>query len=358
MSDINYCSSLSKDPKDLIQSWFTIPFLGSLVITLIFDFHNLREGDYLTFVQSWAVSYAFWSLISNGHNIIIYWIDKRWTWLDHPVQRVTIGILAILIYTPIISLFIIFCFVEFVLGVSFHKVLEDQSVFSLLMVPMGITILVALWGHGRGFFLEWRQAAIDVERLKNENLKSKFETLKTQVNPHFLFNSLNALTSLVYADQGKAVEFIQKLAQVYRYVLDHQNDEVVPLQTEVDFLKSFVYLNTIRFGNNFEVEYIDMESFSPHENIPPVTLQMLIENCIKHNEISKQKRLKITIERKEGVVSVENNINPINAAKQDSSGLGLSNIISRYEMLSDKKVEVFSSADSFKVVVPILSFES
>ncbi|WP_420583364.1 sensor histidine kinase [Reichenbachiella sp.] len=358
MSNINYCSSISKDPKALIQTWFTIPFLGALVITIFYDFHNLREGDYLTFVQSWGVSYAFWSLISNGHNIIIYWIEKRWTWLDHPVQRATIGILAIFAYTPIISLLIIFCFVEFVLGVSFQKVLEDQSVFSLLLVPMLITVVVALWGHGRGFFIEWRQAAIDVERLKNENLKSKFETLKTQVNPHFLFNSLNALTSLVYADQGKAVDFILKLSQVYRYVLDHQNDEVVPLQTEVDFLKSFVYLNTIRFGDNFEVEYKNMDDFDSIETVPPVTLQMLIENCIKHNEISKKHRLKISIERSNGSVSITNNINPIQSAKQDSSGLGLSNIISRYEMLSDQKVEVIPSANVFKVIVPILSLDS
>ncbi|WP_422359729.1 sensor histidine kinase [Reichenbachiella sp.] len=358
MSDINYCSSISKDPKALIQTWFTIPFLGALVITIFYDFHNLREGDYITFMQSWGVSYAFWSLISNGHNIIIYWIDKRWTWLDHPVQRMSIGILAIFTYTPIVSLIIIYCFVEFVLDVRFSKVVENQSIFGMLLVPMVITVVIALWGHGRGFFLEWRQAAIDVERLKNENLKSKFETLKTQVNPHFLFNSLNALTSLVYADQGKAVDFIQKLSQVYRYVLDHQNDEVVPLQTEVDFLKSFVYLNTIRFGDNFVVEYINMENFDSNESVPPVTLQMLIENCIKHNEISKKNQLKISIERNNGFVSIENNINPIQKAKQDSSGLGLSNIISRYEMLSDQKVEVAPSANVFKVTVPILTLES
>ncbi|SMD38115.1 Histidine kinase [Reichenbachiella faecimaris] len=358
MASITHCSSISKHPKELINSWFTIPFIGALVITLIYDFNNLKSQEYGVFVQSWSVSYAFWTVLANGNSIIIYLIDKRWTWLDHPYRRAAIGITSILIYTPIASLLIIYCFVEFVLDVRFQIVLENKSIFSLLMVPMGITILVALWGHGRVFFIEWRQAAIDVERLKNENLKSKFETLKTQVNPHFLFNSLNALTSLVYADQSKAVEFIQKLSQVYRYVLDHQNDEVVPLQTEVDFLKSFVYLNTIRFGDNFEVVYKNMDTFLVNENIPPVTLQMLIENCIKHNEISKKNQLKITVERKDDRISVDNNINLITSAKQDSSGLGLSNIISRYEMLSDQKVEVIHSKDSFEVIVPILSLES
>lgn len=352
------CASISTEPKELIKSWFTIPFIGGLVITLVHDYNNLAAGEYVVFIQSMGVSVVFWSVLANGNTIIVYFIDQRWTWLEHPIQRSVIGITAMLVYTPIASLIIIFCFVEYVLDVRFGKVLESTSIFSLLTVPMGITIVVSLWQHGKGFFTEWRQAAIDVERLKNENLKSKFESLKSQVNPHFLFNSLNALTSLVYADQGKAVQFIQKLSEVYRYVLDHQNDEVVDLKTEVSFLKSYVYLNKIRFGDNITVEYKNLDSFNPAENIPPVTLQMLIENCIKHNEISKGKRLNIQVERRDDTIVVENNINPIKAAKQDSSGLGLSNIVSRYEMLSNQKVEISSSDQLFKVVVPILSFQS
>ncbi|MEO9803928.1 MAG: histidine kinase [Reichenbachiella sp.] len=352
------CTSISNDPKELINSWFTIPFIGGLVIALMHDSHHLMEGEYVAFFQSASVSVVFWSALANGNSIIIYWIDQRWTWLEHPIQRSVIGIAAMLVYTPIASIIIIYGYVEFVLDVRFEKVLESRSIFSLLTVPMGITVVVSLWQHGKGFFMEWRQAAIDVERLKNENLKSKFESLKSQVNPHFLFNSLNALTSLVYADQGKAVQFIQKLSEVYRYVLDHQNDEVVDLKTEVDFLKSYVYLNKIRFGDNFEVTYTNLDSVNSADSVPPVTLQMLIENCIKHNEISKENRLHITVEREGQVIIVENNINPIKVAKQDSNGLGLSNIISRYEMLSDKKVEVSPTETSFKVVVPILSFQS
>lgn len=355
MTKSQRCGSLSSEPRELIKNWLTIPLIGGLIVAFMYDFNNIVDGDYLVFAQSCMVSFAFWTLLANGNNIIIYLIDQRWTWLEHPIKRAVIGISGILIYTPLASLLVLYCFIEFVLQVDFNLVLESRSILAMLATPIGITVVVSLWGHGRGFFLEWRQAAIDVERLKNENLKSKFETLKTQVNPHFLFNSLNALTSLVYADQGKAVDFIQKLSQVYRYVLDHQNDEVVPLQTEVDFMKSFVYLNTIRFGDNFEVNYKNMDDFNPNDTIPPVTLQMLIENCIKHNEISKNNQLRISIERINGTVTVTNNINPIATSKQDSSGLGLSNIVSRYEMLSDQKVEIHSNSESFKVAIPILS---
>lgn len=354
MSSPQVCASPKKSPWDIIKQWIVIPGIGGLTIALVEYFlRGNMHGQ--TFLQSALISSTFWSVLANGNGIIVDWIDKHWTWLESPVRRVIVGVSALLVYTVIASLIILYVYIEWVLGYSFAKVMESQGVMTMLSIPIGITVFVALFQHGQGFLLEWRQAAIDVERLKNENLKSKFETLKTQVNPHFLFNSLNALTSLVYADQSKAVEFIQKLSQVYRYVLDHQNDEVVPLQTEVGFLKSFVYLNTIRFGDNFEVNYVNMNDFNSSETIPPVTLQMLIENCIKHNEISKQRQLKITIERKNGEVIVTNNINQITSAKQDSSGLGLSNIISRYQMLSDKKVEVRESASTFEVVVPILS---
>ncbi len=358
MSNPEICSRQEKTPRSILKHWILIPGIGGLVIAYLENSDYVMAGDLRVFWERALVSMIFWSVLANGNGLIVDWIDKRWTWLASPVRRVLVGVSALLVFTVIASLLIIYVYVELVLDLSFVKVVAANGLLKILMLPLGITIFIATIQHGQGFLLEWRQAAIDVERLKNENLKSKFETLKTQVNPHFLFNSLNALSSLVYADQGKAVEFIQKLSQVYRYVLDHQNDEVVHLQVEVDFLKSFVYLNTTRLGDNFEVAYKNMDTFSTNESIPPVTLQMLIENCIKHNEISKNKRLKILVERKGNSVLVENNINPINATKQDSSGLGLSNIISRYEMLSSKKVEVIQSNTSFQVIVPILSLAS
>lgn len=358
MSHTVSCSSLSSDPKELIKTWITIPLIGGIVISLVYDFDELMAGEYKEYLQSVLASFSFWTLLANGNDIIVYFIDKRWTWLEHPVKRAIMGILGLLTYSPLASLFVLYFFIEYVIGVNFLEVVEQQGLLRLLSIPMGITVFIALWQHGRAFLFEWREAAIDVEKLKTENLKSKFESLKSQVNPHFLFNSLNALTSLVYADQGKAVQFIQKLSDVYRYVLDHQNDEVVPLRTEVEFLKSYVYLNKIRFGDNFEVNYTNLDEFKPNDSVPPVTLQMLIENCIKHNEISKQNKLHVNIERIGDLVIVENNINPIPQAKQDSSGLGLSNIVSRYEILSDQKVEVVPGESIFKVVIPILSFES
>jgi LytS/YehU family sensor histidine kinase len=262
------------------------------------------------------------------------------------------------VYTIIASLIIIYIFVTFWYGYDFWKLLQAGRLNQSLMIPLFITVIFALWGHGQAFLIEWRQAAIDVERLKTENLKSKFESLKSQVNPHFLFNSLNALTNLVYADQDRAAEFIQKLSEVYRYVLDHQNDEVVSLKEEMDFLKSYVYLNQIRFGKNLSVTYENLDGWNEEWMVPPVALQMLMENALKHNEISTDFPLHVRVCLADNRLLISNNINPITHPKRDSSGLGLSNIKERFAMMTDEQVVVEKSADQFSVQIPLLTVQS
>ncbi|MCP4459618.1 MAG: hypothetical protein GY816_16575 [Cytophagales bacterium] len=343
--------------KGTLVEWLVVPLVGGFVIGFFFAQNDLASGNYSGFLESAIISSVFWVVLGNGNGAIVHLIDQRWTWLETPIKRTIIGLIGMFVYTLVASTMIIYMYVELYFGASFIAVVEAEGMLSLLKVPLSITVVVALWFHGRSFLMAWRQSAIDVERLKNENLKSKFESLRSQVNPHFLFNSLNALSSLVYDDQGKAVDFIQKLSEVYRYVLDHQNDEVVDLNLEVAFLKSFVYLNKIRFGENFDVDYSNLEESNENWSVPPVALQMLLENCIKHNEVSNEHPLKIEISKKGDLITVENNLNPINVPKQDSNGLGLSNIISRYEMLSDQKVEVTETEDSFRVSIPLLKFE-
>lgn len=208
--------------------------------------------------------------------------------------------------------------------------------------------------HGRAFLLAWRREVIEVEKLKNENLTAKLESLKNQVNPHFLFNSLNTLNALVYADQDKAADFIEKLAEVYRYVLDHQHDKLVSLGTEMELVKSYVYLNKIRFGENFQVEYKGFDTVDYNAKILPLTLQMLPENCFKHNEISKAHNLKVELQITGQEIIISNNLNSLSTPKRDSSNLGLSNVRSRYAYFTDRKVRVEKEEDQFMVAIPIL----
>lgn len=199
------------------------------------------------------------------------------------------------------------------------------------------------------FFQLWKTTAVEKEHLERAHLASQLEGLRNQVNPHFLFNSLNTLTYLIPEAPDKAVRFVQQLSKVYRYVLESRDDRVIPLQTELDFLQSYIFLLRERFGENLQVKIGKMEE--KNTAIVPLTLQMLFENAIKHNVISTQKPLKIEVFMETSRLIVRNNLQKKNQV-MDSTGVGLQNIRDRYRMLTDQEIEVIASQQYFTVVLP------
>ena len=188
------------------------------------------------------------------------------------------------------------------------------------------------------------------EQMKREQLALQYETLKSQVNPHFLFNSLNAVTSLISTDPDKAIQFVKKLSEVFRYVLEQKDNELTTLDAELDFLDSYIFLQKIRFGENLKVN-IDVQERNRY--IIPLSLQMLIENAIKHNVVSKEFPLTIQISSKNGnYLVVSNNLRkkPV----MGSSNLGLENIRSRYGFFTANFVVVTETENEFRVEIPLL----
>ena len=199
------------------------------------------------------------------------------------------------------------------------------------------------------FFQLWKTTAVEKEQLERAHLASQLEGLRNQVNPHFLFNSLNTLTYLIPEAPDKAVRFVQQLSKVYRYVLESRDEQVIPLQTELEFLQSYIFLLRERFGDNLQVEIGDMPERKMA--IVPLTLQMLFENAIKHNVISTQKPLKIEVFTENGRLIVRNNLQKKNQV-MDSTGVGLQNIRDRYRMLTEHEIEVIASQQYFTVLLP------
>ena len=197
-----------------------------------------------------------------------------------------------------------------------------------------------------------RQSAINAERLEKESVKAQYESLKNQVNPHFLFNSLNALTNLVYEDPDKAAKFIKQLSEVYRYVLDSRSKELVSITEELQFLQSYIFLQQIRFGDKLKM-VIDLPN--PTGEVAPLALQLLIENAIKHNIIATDQPLTIQVYHQDGYFVVENDLQRKTVLSEDSSGLGLDNITKRYNFLSSVKVKIEESSSKFKVSIPVIS---
>lgn len=199
-----------------------------------------------------------------------------------------------------------------------------------------------------------KKAQLEVEQFKKISAEAQFEALRSQINPHFLFNSFNVLSSLVYKDPDTSAKFIGQLSHVYRYLLNSQDKKIVLLREEMEFIRAYLFLLEIRFGNNLVIQ---IENFDDRDfYIPPATLQMLIENAIKHNIVSRNKPLTISIHTESDMLVISNNLQ-LKEIKEPSTKVGLQNIISRYVFLSSRPVIVKEADNFFVVQIPLLTLE-
>jgi LytS/YehU family sensor histidine kinase len=205
------------------------------------------------------------------------------------------------------------------------------------------------------FYMEaWKIATQEAEELKKINLQVQLESLKNQVKPHFLFNSLNTLTALVEKDQAQAVKFIAELAQVYRYLLQSNEKELIALAQELQFTKAYFFLLRTRFGEGISLQ-IEVEESLQNCLIPPLTLQILVENAMKHNQVSVRKPLYVTIRSEAAKWLVVSNNLQLKRVAAPSSGMGLSNIAAKYKILNQPDILIYKEADSFTVKVPLIN---
>ena len=199
------------------------------------------------------------------------------------------------------------------------------------------------------------KALSKAERLEKENVKAKYEALKNQVNPHFLFNSLNTLANMVMDEENdKAVEFIQKLSKVYRYILQSRDQEISDFRTEMKIVEEYTYLLKNRFEEGVEFHY-DVPNDYNHLVLPPLTLQMLIENTVKHNVISSSQPLKVWVQIEDDRLVIKNTLNLKRVDERESTGMGIENIKNRYQLLTDEEVIIKSGKDFFEVRLPLIS---
>ncbi len=190
------------------------------------------------------------------------------------------------------------------------------------------------------------------EQFKQESIEAKFQNLKNQINPHFLFNSFNTLSNLIEEDAEKAVGFVHELSDVYRYVLNSRDKDWTSFAEEMELVNSFVYMLKVRFEDKLTFN-IDVDQSKNDLYLPPVSLQLLIENAIKHNEISSDRPLTISISTDGDMVIVSNN-KQLRKSADSSTGIGLNNIRERYSLLSDQDIEVIDSKTEFTVKLPLI----
>jgi hypothetical protein len=338
--------------KSCNYAYYFVEIVGilvlSLLITILF-FHNYGEG-FREFLLSFAWAVAICATQWIGNSRIYSLLDKKYSWEDHLLKRAVFGSLALIAYSATAFMVVQIIMYKLVAG----SLPENPVSWGLRSsyVAILISFVVSLIFVAVGFFQNWKASLLEAERIRAEMLMYKYEALQNQINPHFLFNSFNVLSDLVYEDQKRAVHFIKQLSALFRYVLDSRDKELVPIKEEVEFMKAYTYLLQTRFENKLTIRS-DIQD-RKHEMIVPMTLQLLIENCIKHNEISARQPLSIEISRNGDYIRVKNSLQP-KAASVDSKKTGLSNIRQQFKYFTPKDIIINQTGDSFMVDVPIIN---
>jgi LytS/YehU family sensor histidine kinase len=249
------------------------------------------------------------------------------------------------------------CFAGFYLGTEgaqlFSRTFPNHSSFAPQVTTTVVTELLGWTTFLIVFYYAKSQRkALNVEIVKKQKARFQYNQLKQQLNPHFLFNSLNVLDYLVHLDANRASDFIKKMADVYRYMLSKESDMLVPLQDELEFAMAYVDLLKERFDTGLEVE-VDIAKECKSYRIIPCGIQLLIENGVKHNVVSPEMPLKMSIYIDEEYVVVRNNLQ-LRRRSYDSSGVGLFNIEGQYVSAFNKRIEVIKTEDHFLVKIPLI----
>lgn len=291
---------------------------------------------------------------------IFIWLGTKFFNFKNPVlpkefaKKVVIRLILFYILAFFLSVvifltyvFLIYLYNGFELKNMFSEVLQTESKGFLIGASLGW-----MFGAVIFFYFQWMDALKREQKLREEQLIFQYETLKSQVNPHFLFNSLNTLSSLVYRDPELSDQFISKLSSIYRYILENVDADQVSLSRELEFVRKYFELQQVRDDGkiNLKIEVNNPDNFT----ILPISLQLLMENAFKHNAATRENPLKmeISLNKEDHVVEFMNNLQP-KTKMEGSSGIGLKNLAERMKLTLKRQLEVMKSNETFIVRVPI-----
>ena len=323
----------------------------SLIVLVVFfgKVYDNPQSFLLGFLWSFSICVTQWI----GPVMIIYTLDKRLPWIDKPVTRTFTQFILMLVWSVTAFVAVQLLMMYLINGLPPSEAWQYAT--GSIIYTFLIALFISLVFTAIGFFRAWRRSVLSEAAIKAEMMSYKYESLRNQINPHFLFNSFNVLSDLVYEDQAQAVTFIRQMSDLFRYVLDSRDKELVSLSEELDFMKSYAFLLKTRFGEKLKLE-IDL---NPDINalIVPMALQLLVENAVKHNEVSEKFPLSISIRQHDGYIEVENAIKT-KAVGNDTKRTGLKNIAQQFAFFTDKEIEVKSTVSHFLVRVPVIMMEN
>lgn len=321
-----------------------------MVSALVYLIGTSAEPAFYLAALSWILGVTL--LLWLGNRYISIWLNAYYPWADYDQRRFFAQIFLGTVYSLVCVNLTYYLIKSQFLGFP-----PDQEQMLLLNLYGLLLIIPVISIHfGVFFMMRWRKNFTYSQELQSQHLKSQFESLKNHLDPHFLFNNLNILSSLIDKDPGMAQEFLDHFSDVYRYVLRTKNEELVSLETELEFIDSYLFMLKIRFMQQLQIQ-IRVSSDSRKFFIPPLSVQTLIENAMKHNKATDSEPLLIEIYTDaRGYLVVQNNFHP-KKSEGYSAQTGLNNLAKRYEYVANEKPEILKSTTHFVVKLPLILFE-
>jgi len=336
---------------DQLLMLFGVPVLALLIHTIFNTEFNYNSP--VLFFAEWLESIYYTGLHWLMTRLIIVEIRKRYADFESSSKRILLQVLLTIVFSilfaPLFSFFLelIGRSCDFSMLINHH---EEMKMTTVLL----ITVLMVFIYEVIYFYHQLRKSILEKEAVKQAHIQSQWEGLRNQVNPHFLFNSMNTLMSIIDEDSNLAKQFLKRLSKVYRYILESREGQLIPLSEEMEFIHSYVFLQQERFKGKLEVKF-DLPDFYSSYRIVPMSLQILFENAIKHNIISSRRPLTIEVyvTRNPDMLVVKNNLQRKEQVI-DSTKLGLENLRKRYAFITREEIWVREEAQSFVVSIPLI----
>lgn len=333
------------------KDWIIITVLMPPVILVmnywIFGSRYFSESGifwWSTFITA-VIAFISWLL----QIVVAIRLQKKFPAWGDTIRRLCI---ALSLYILITSLTIYLVFLAYDYFSFFNYKIDWRRLTLAIITGVLADVLAASFHEAAAFYERWKKVTLLAEQLKRENLQTQLDSLKAQVNPHFLFNSLNSLSSLISEDSVKAEKFLDELSKVYRYLLRNNEDDLTTLSEELQFIQSYYHLLKTRYGESLQVHTCIDDRYLEYQ-LPPLTLQLLVENAVKHNRMMKECPLRILLKNSGDRLIVVNNLQR-KLRQVSSNRVGLGNIAKKYKLLQQEDILVKVDESEFAVEIPLI----
>lgn len=323
-----------------------------LIISVLYALYKFQFSQTVYYTLLWIAVVAVLLLV--GNKLIANFLNRKYPWMRYGFYRFVLHLVLGIFYSLIVINLAYFLFK--------YLLTDEPPVLSQIIVSnvYGTGIFIPLFSiyFSLYFLKHWRESFLATESAKKENIKAQLSSLKDHLDPHFLFNNLNILSSLIEIDANRSQKFLSEFAEVYRAILLSKNEDLITLSKELEFMKSYIYLIKTRFRDDIRFDFSVSDEFNQFL-LPPLSIQMLVENAVKHNKITETKPLTIEIITiQEGYLIVRNNVNLQETDESKKSGSGLNNLRGRYSPFTDSNLKVSVNESFFEVSIPLLPTEN